>query len=342
MSEQESLHSKVKNSLTRSLGGELDTHVDLFEMDLQTGDRLLLSTDGLLRYTTRREIAAMLSTGTPREVAERMVSYALEQGGADNITVLPIEVGPRLEEGTLAAVGSMATPEPAEWELMATEAISPPMTAVAPKKRRKAWRKQQYYILYGLFGGITLTSLVMLGFFIFSTPKLDFAWLTNRVGTSTEGVPVTSTIEPALAAVDVPLITETATPAVTATETPTLLPTSTFMPTFTSTPILVTCVYQVQSGENLITILEGFGQVYNYCDEKYFYYLSCEELPDQANKVACTDQKRIRFEDDDVNCEQPDLQVNTWVEIKNVILEACVNGDEDGGGGGKILSEQTQ
>ncbi|MBN2147902.1 MAG: serine/threonine-protein phosphatase, partial [Anaerolineales bacterium] len=170
MTEEESLHAKVKNSLTRSLGGERDTQVDLFEMDLQTGDRLLLSTDGLLRYTTRKEIAAMLNGGTPREAAERMVKYALEQGGADNITVLPIEIGPRLEEGSLGAPGSGQGPEPADWELMTTQAASPPPSEAASHKATPAVerrsRRKQYYILYGLFGGAALLTLGALFIFL--------------------------------------------------------------------------------------------------------------------------------------------------------------------------------
>lgn len=166
MTEKEALHTKVKNSLTRSLGGERNPHVDLFEVDIEPGDRILLTTDGLTRYATGQQIAGMLGSGTPQEVAEHMVRYALQQGGADNITVLPIEIGPPLEPAAFSTTATYgATPGLADWETMVTEAADSPMK-LPPASRPRFSRRQQYLLFYSLiavFGLVgTLLSILII------------------------------------------------------------------------------------------------------------------------------------------------------------------------------------
>lgn len=264
MTEEESLHSKVKNSLTRSLGGERDTQVDLFELDLQTGDRLLLSTDGLLRYATRREITAMLSSGTPREAAEQMVNYALEQGGADNITVLPIEIGPLMEEGsTIMQRGELAS-EPAEWELMTTEPIAPSSSITLPAARRT--RRKQYTLLYGLFGGAALLTLVAVFIFIIWRPKPETNQIAELTPASAGTVIPTGAIDTVLAAAavtstDTPTITPTNTE--TSTHTPEATVTYTSIPTSTEEP-LVRCIYKVEEDKIKEEYNEEFSEQCNY------------------------------------------------------------------------------
>lgn len=329
MTEEESLHSKVKNSLTRSLGGERDTHVDLFELDLQTGDRLLLSTDGLLRYTTRREITAMLSSGTPREIAERMVSYALEQGGADNITVLPIEIGPKMEEGFLLEQKGAAAPQPAEWELMTTEPIAPAAPITAPLARRK--RRNQYNLLYALFGGAALLTLAAIIVFLVLPPtKVP---VTPTVGGASAGSESTLPAE-TIAALAVGSETSTQTPSVTPTYTtvPTLEPTLTVIPTMTETPAIVTCASQVVEADDYLSmILAQFGQPYLGCGATYYYYETCTPVPDKPDEVQCSEREKIEFTGE--GCQLPDqkYQPGIWVEIQNISQDICIQG------GGKIV-----
>jgi serine/threonine protein phosphatase PrpC len=92
MTEEEALHSSVKNKLTRSIGGEPDVMVDIFTRKLQMGDRLLLCSDGLTRYITKEKIMPLVTKDGPEAIAERLISFALKSGGADNVSVLPIEI----------------------------------------------------------------------------------------------------------------------------------------------------------------------------------------------------------------------------------------------------------
>jgi len=56
------------------------------------GDRFLLCSDGLSKYATFRELELAM-TGTPIEtVAERLMQIALDGGGADNISVIVVDM----------------------------------------------------------------------------------------------------------------------------------------------------------------------------------------------------------------------------------------------------------
>lgn len=58
------------------------------------GDRLLLCSDGLFNEVSEAVISAALGSGQPpRQVADRLVAQAKENGGSDNVTVVVADVG---------------------------------------------------------------------------------------------------------------------------------------------------------------------------------------------------------------------------------------------------------
>jgi len=82
-----------KSVVTRALGGEQPVQVDLRRVRLQDGDLLILCSDGLTTMLTDDEIAALLAEeGTISEKTERLVEAANSRGGADNITVVILNV----------------------------------------------------------------------------------------------------------------------------------------------------------------------------------------------------------------------------------------------------------
>ncbi len=98
ITENEALHSNVKNRLTRSLGGEIDVRVDLFaDIPLQFGDRIFLCSDGLTRYALRDDIVRITSSGTPEDIVHRAIDFANQKGGADNISAILISVNQKEE-----------------------------------------------------------------------------------------------------------------------------------------------------------------------------------------------------------------------------------------------------
>lgn len=96
---EQSLRSQHQNILLRALGREADMQVELAEVTMSPGDRLLLCTDGLTRMVSDRELADALTRfhGDPQGACDCLVAQANNNGGPDNITVVVIEVeGSRL------------------------------------------------------------------------------------------------------------------------------------------------------------------------------------------------------------------------------------------------------
>ena len=81
------LHPK-KNVITRALGTEGRLRIDCFEKNLETGDMVLLCTDGLINYIDLEEhIKDMPQNISMEQLADRLGRAALEAGGSDDITV---------------------------------------------------------------------------------------------------------------------------------------------------------------------------------------------------------------------------------------------------------------
>jgi serine/threonine protein phosphatase PrpC len=96
---EQSLKSEHQNILLRALGREPDVEVELTEIPIAAGDRVLLCTDGLTRTVRDEELAAALALfpGNPQGVCDHLIAAANDNGGPDNITVVVIEVeGSRL------------------------------------------------------------------------------------------------------------------------------------------------------------------------------------------------------------------------------------------------------
>lgn len=83
----------IRNKITRSLGGKRDVLVDIYpNISLNVGDRILLCSDGLTRYALPSDIDRLASQGELAVAVERLVAFANQRGGADNISVILLEV----------------------------------------------------------------------------------------------------------------------------------------------------------------------------------------------------------------------------------------------------------
>jgi protein phosphatase len=104
ISEEEALTSKVRNVLTRSLGGHDKVEADTFEnIPLYPGDVIILCSDGLHRYLKNDQQLTDLAQGTPAEISQRLVNFANNSGGADNVTVLVVAISAPNDQHTPAA-----------------------------------------------------------------------------------------------------------------------------------------------------------------------------------------------------------------------------------------------
>jgi protein phosphatase len=83
----------LRNMLTRSVGVDEEVDVDRFDLELQTGDTLLLCSDGLTSMVGEREIANVLKRADDLDqAAAQLVGKANDSGGQDNISVVLIRV----------------------------------------------------------------------------------------------------------------------------------------------------------------------------------------------------------------------------------------------------------
>jgi protein phosphatase len=80
--------------LVRWLDGRVDGRSpDLSIWDLRPGDRFLLCSDGLSSFVPLDLIDATLrSSSDPNKAADRLITLAVDHGGADNVTVIVIDV----------------------------------------------------------------------------------------------------------------------------------------------------------------------------------------------------------------------------------------------------------
>ncbi|MBA2751488.1 MAG: Stp1/IreP family PP2C-type Ser/Thr phosphatase [Actinobacteria bacterium] len=93
LSAEDAASDPRRHVLTRVLGVDAEVEVDTFQLVPYRGDRLLLASDGLFGELSDEEIASILRRRSdPERVAQQLVTMAKDAGGADNITVVVIDV----------------------------------------------------------------------------------------------------------------------------------------------------------------------------------------------------------------------------------------------------------
>ena len=82
-----------QNALVRVLGREPDVEVDVKEVPVRPGDYVLLCSDGLTRMVPEYIVArAFHQFQEPQRICDFLIAAANDNGGADNITVVVVEV----------------------------------------------------------------------------------------------------------------------------------------------------------------------------------------------------------------------------------------------------------
>ena len=80
-----------KNIITRAVGSKDYVDVDTQVISVSPGDKFLICSDGLHGYISRSKISHIFESPIDT-VCEKMINFANEQGGKDNITAIAIEV----------------------------------------------------------------------------------------------------------------------------------------------------------------------------------------------------------------------------------------------------------
>jgi PPM family protein phosphatase len=252
ITEEESLSSKVKNRLTRSLGGEENVHVDVTaEIELEPGDRILLCTDGLTRYALPVNLLEMVPARSPKQAVQSLIDFANRQGGADNVTAIVISVHAQDEKVDWLAADYHYLTEPPIWEQETDENATTRYPAhlqsrLSNTKAFSSWIPLLIVTLLIVVVGVGMGLTWML------RPDIQIA--TSSPPTTL--IPKTTQMEPSflpkqIATQPMPILTVTPT----LTDTPVVVP----LPVI----VLGECEYIVKSGDYLSKYTNKFGIGYS-------------------------------------------------------------------------------
>ena len=87
---EEAAASSYQSAITRALGMDPPPRADLFSIELEHGQSLLLTTDGLTRHVAEDEIWSVIVTNPAQDAATGLVELAKLAGGSDNITCVVV------------------------------------------------------------------------------------------------------------------------------------------------------------------------------------------------------------------------------------------------------------
>ena len=90
LTEAEAAHHPRRNVITRAIGTSDEVKIDCGAFSWQSGDAVLLCTDGLTTMLDDAQIEAMFAAGVnqPQAFVQQLIDTANELGGKDNITVI--------------------------------------------------------------------------------------------------------------------------------------------------------------------------------------------------------------------------------------------------------------
>lgn len=82
-----------KNYITRAIGTEPTVQCDVFHLDLERGDYLLLCSDGLSNMMDEQEILFEIAHGVSKKLCcQRLLTIAKNRGAPDNVTSVLVQV----------------------------------------------------------------------------------------------------------------------------------------------------------------------------------------------------------------------------------------------------------
>ena len=83
-----------KNAITRAVGVSADLELEIRNGTLQTGDRLVLCSDGLTGHVEDHEILREAGAGDVQQACDALIALTLARGATDNVTVIVVDYQP--------------------------------------------------------------------------------------------------------------------------------------------------------------------------------------------------------------------------------------------------------
>lgn len=82
-----------RSVITRAIGSDIHMRPDIYKLNVDAGDRILLCSDGLSSMISNNAIESIMRRQSDAQhCADELVTAALENGGADNVTVVVADV----------------------------------------------------------------------------------------------------------------------------------------------------------------------------------------------------------------------------------------------------------
>lgn len=86
--QQAAANHPQRHYITRAVGVEEQVRYDIFSIDLQQGDAILLCSDGLYNYVDYDDLSALLAVSIKTGSVSPLIDRANQNGGGDNITAV--------------------------------------------------------------------------------------------------------------------------------------------------------------------------------------------------------------------------------------------------------------
>lgn len=92
ITEEQAKNHPKRNKITKAIGADANVTPDYFELDMKQGEMLLLCSDGLTSYGDDLDILDICFDNAPENCCDKLIEYANNNGGHDNVSVALISV----------------------------------------------------------------------------------------------------------------------------------------------------------------------------------------------------------------------------------------------------------
>ena len=157
---EEALTHPRRHQLTRALGVEPKIDIDVLSLDVHSGDRILLCSDGLSNELSSEELASIASS--PKNLDDavtELVAAAKRAGGRDNISVVLLEFDEVSPTSNPIKKTVSTTPPPVAQSAKST-------TNIIRRNRQFSWR---VYATGGVFALLVIGFVVIMHWYAYST-----------------------------------------------------------------------------------------------------------------------------------------------------------------------------
>ncbi len=92
LTREEACQHVSANLLTRCIGTDSDLKLDSGTCNLAFNDRFLLSSDGLDKHVSHKDIETTLNNHDRDDALNQLIGMALDNGGTDNVTITIVDI----------------------------------------------------------------------------------------------------------------------------------------------------------------------------------------------------------------------------------------------------------